>query len=207
MKQFYNLMEALGYHTTCYVCGSRLKHDLQTDYDNNFLPQFKWNLSHRIDTDTDDWITIDGRTNKIIYAEPIRRYDRDSIYDGSQTFRHRKYDGSVLERGGTLYESIQVECEKCSQFYYVLQIIIDVSARQLIGIFLNAECISYKDSSGNFHRIKNLYSKEKTSYYYPTESTADYDTNTKNILVPLIPINFQNPTETVVRIKKLSVFS
>lgn len=208
MKQFNNLSEATTYHRKCYVCGDRLVHPFQIDFNPEKPPVFKWNLSEAVDSDTNDWLTIDSYTNKITYLEQSRKYYDDTIYsDNTLVDRFRKYTGSQRSYSGTLYESVHIHCGKCYQFSYVLQVVINATKMILEGIFLDSEFISYEDKNGHLHEIRNVYPFEKTEYACHKKPTAKDDSTKRTLSIPIIPLNLLNPAETVGRIRKLVIFS
>ena len=208
MKQFQNLAEAVAYHRKCYLCGDRLVHPFQIDYDPEKPPVFKWNLSENVDSDTDDWLTVDAYTNQISYHSQHRRHNYDLIYSGNDLVDLvGRRAGNYKLYKGTLYESVFIDCGKCHQFGYVLQVIINATAKRLDAIFLNSEHISYQDSDKVLHEIRNVYTTDKTEYVYHRTPTPEDDSSKRTITLPIIPLDLHNPAETVARVKKLTVFS
>jgi hypothetical protein len=208
MKQFENLMEAVTYHRFCYACNIILDHNLQLNIDPNECV-YKWNLSDNVDSEVDEWVTINAYSNDIVYFEQSRRakYEIDEIF-------HNKYN-STISGGptkytkksrlyGTLYESIHIQCGKCAKFSYTIQVVLDLMQNRCAGIFLNSEHICYVDDKHYMHGIRNHYALSETCYNF---TTPDGISNKKNIVVPLIPVDLKNPAETVARIKKLAIFS
>ena len=212
MKEFKNLTEAVTYHRKCYVCKSHLQSEplLTTTlyYSGNI---YKWNLSENVDSETDDWIIVNANTNQIDSFSQNRRYNDEVLCDSISdrvVERFRKYAKNISKSyNGLIYESIILECHKCHQFNYTVQVVIDMTAKMLKGIFLNSEFISYQDNHGHLHEIKNIYAIDKTEYDYHVTPTEEYDGSKKRMSVPIIPLDLENPADTVARIRKLMIFS
>jgi len=207
MKQFNNLMEAVAYHRQCCLCNGIMVHGLKIEFDLKKHPGFKWNLSENVDSETDDWVTIDIYTNEITYYEQSRRYDEELFHgtDGPYNLRYKKV--SYTGYSGTMYESLRVACGSCRNFSYTIQVVMDLTAKKLTGIFLNDEFIRHEDANRHIHDIRNAYVIEKTEYTYYKESTSEDDSTKRTISIPLISMNLKNPADTVAKIKKLVIFS
>lgn len=210
MKQFYNLLEAMAYQEKCCACGEFLVHNLKLVHGGDY-PVFIWNLSEDVDSETDDYITIDPY-NQITEVKQNRRYYQDLIYsDNEMDMVKRTYSvhqkGAFRWSGGTMYEAIQKHCGKCRKYGYTIQVIINGAAKKIDGLFLNSEFVEYNDESGKWHRIRNVYTHNKTEYVFEVMPTAERDYSKQTISVPLIPIDLNHPQETVSRIKKLTIFS
>ena len=93
-----------------------------------------------------------------------------------------------------------IDCKKCSQYGYVLQVHADMESRKICGLYLNSEWITV-ENDGVVYEIKDNYATQKT--YYSCYS----DKKDQHAEIPLIPLNVQSPFETVDRAKKLLVFS
>lgn len=210
MKEFHNLAEATTYHRRCYCCKSYLNHNLVIGLDPAKCV-YKWNLSEHIDSETDDWIVVNAYTNHIDSLCQSRRVNNEIIYDGldaNMVNRFQRYSKNLHRNfTGIIYESIHVECLRCYQFSYTIQVVIDMTLMTLKGIYLNNEFISYEDDQNKLHEINNVYASDKTEYTWHVTPTRVYDASKKHISIPIIPLNLEDPAESVARIKKLVIFS
>jgi hypothetical protein len=242
MKDFKNISEAIEYHKTCYICKSDLRadfhdepiqiksrwderfHDYNTGGHNRNIEQtIELNLTDRVDSDVDDLLTINIWTNKVSI-----RSERRNKLDPYPHYNIESYTGQTpiktfvkgLQRipkthlyEGKIYESLKIGCQKCHQFSYVVQVVIDGTAMRVEHLFLNSEFISWSDNNHITHQINNVYATDKTEYskFSSIENTnfngrkmfrSDYHIN-----IPLIPLNLNDPDETMNRIKKLNLFS
>jgi hypothetical protein len=210
MKAFQNLTESVTYHRRCYVCHSHLQNnlDLTLNLEKNL---YKWNLSENVDSETDDWIVINALTNKVDSIRQTRRNDNELLYSGMDlpmVNRFQRHSKSLNRSySGVMYESMNIDCQKCYHFGYTVQVVIDLTSMALKGIYLNSEFISYPDEDGHLHEIKNVYAIDKTEYSYHVTPTEQYDASKKRMSIPIIPLDLNNPADTVARIRKLLIFS
>jgi hypothetical protein len=83
--------------------------------------------------------------------------------------------------------------------------IIDVEKyNRITDIMLNSEYITLIDHD-NFSQIVNVYTTEETKYRNAYKSK--YFDADDFIVLPLIPLNLENPHETLSKIKKLLPFT
>jgi hypothetical protein len=224
MKEFHNIVEAINYHQKCFICGSTLWanfHDepikiIEETWHRLFGPRkeiggtIRVNLSSQVDSETDDWLTINVLTNSIA-LESLRRHNPDYSYtigtDDPLRFHHKGPSTTGYSYNGTLYYPINVNCPKCHQFSYTIQMILDiVKENRITHLYLNSEFISWSDDKHVTHEIKNIYTTEQTEYAH--FSSHNYPKiNSDRMSLPLIPLNLHNPSETLGRIKKLIIFS
>jgi len=210
MKAFKNLTEAVTYHRRCYVCHNHLQNhlDISLVIENNL---YKWNLSEYVDSETDDWIVVNAITNEVDSIRITRRNDNELLYSGMDSPMTKRFlkHAKRLDKdyNGILYESIQIDCQKCHHFGYTVQVVIDLVNMFLKDILLNSEFLSYEDEGGQLHEIKNVYATDKTEYIYHVTPTDHYDGSKKCVSIPIISLNLNNPAETVSRIRKLVIFS
>src|SRR5258708_13791669 len=123
MKEFTNITEAVTYHKKCYVCGSGLKSNyrdeqVRVEPDGYKGPTLQINLSSGVDSDTDDFLTINMITNVVELRSERRSHNYDEFsatihshsaqqYFGAYTLAHKRNFGSTFNRyNGTLYEGM-----------------------------------------------------------------------------------------------------
>jgi hypothetical protein len=216
MKQFFNILEAAEHHTKCYICGFMLTPNFRGDvlfnspFNEKNDRQLKINLSGMVDSDTDDILTIDMNTNQITLHAQRRRQHIDYHYDiggylGTSNISGRSRSMALPSPrgyGGTIFEGIDISCRNCNRFSYTIQMIIDVAKEHKItSLFLNSEEITFNDGD-TAHQIRNIYTTRMTEYRHHTVPHKFG----KMISFPLIPLDLENPQETIFRIKKLLPF-
>jgi hypothetical protein len=209
--EFNNLQEALTYHSACYMCGSTLTPSFHGDP--IFLSMrssrmdggrtIEINLSSQVDSSCDDILTLDTHHNRIKFVSK-QRY---SNYVDSTYFPIRKT--YQVNYGNQLYESFIVNCQKCQSFSYVIQIVLSLPQERLQQILLNSEHIQIQDEKKQYHNIINGYISPATEYtIYQSKNILERPFSSIHTLsLPLIPINFHHPQETLHRIQKLLLFS
>ena len=215
MKKFTSLIDGLNYVIVCPICHKPT--DLN-DLDANilplsgmaYIPQSNKNFKGKLQFDLydTDLLNIDVLTEKI---ELIRDYS----ISGSGRNTQNLYDGGIL------IVRLGIDCNECCQYGYLLQISIDLEKMIVNGVYLDSEILSIE--KGNVvHEIRNSYSRSETNYdiinrsrEHATQMTSDgmheieetIDTVDKSIMLPLFPLDINNPEETLQRINKLIVFS
>lgn len=198
MQEFYSFKEALAYHTHCYVCKSKLEineRDLVMEYDRYGTQRLSFSLS----PGSDDILFINMANN---HVELVLTYQPQIVYSsGGQLSGHSPTGPSINIYNGKFIHGLDLGCNNCCQFSYTLQIHIDLSEQKLIVIILNSETISIEDND-MVHEIRNVYPLNQTVYDYFSKDGGE-----NKCVLPLVPLDLNNPKETVTRIRKLLIFS
>lgn len=194
MIRFYSLLEAISYRQLCPLCGKTLQindRDLAADRhdENNYV------LSFYVNQREDDILVIDMRT-EVIELE-VRERMPQAIYTGQSPLPRGNYN----LYHGDFNHALHVDCKHCCQYAFTLQLHMNLDDKRLIGIFLNSESVSIEDGS-MVHEIKNVYATNVTEY-----ACFPKDGSSRRSSLPLIPLDLENPKETVSRIRKLLIFS
>jgi hypothetical protein len=120
---------------------------------------------------------------------------------------HCTKETAIVPTTGTEYFCHYVTCVSCLRFYYSIQITFGWNSMQIEKTCLNSESFSIiKD--GYIYSILNRYPVNITEYtcdIYDNEGDFS-DVSSPSIKLPLININYNNPRNTVEKIKKLIVF-
>lgn len=194
MKYFSHLTDAIFYRTNCPICKKGLKH--QNISDLSFIGE---KIILKIDTSIGDAICIDIKDD-IITAISMTR-DSVDINEGT-TYKYSAFASTDYSIYNNMLSSfITISCNECEQFLYRVQIQINLTNLKITNIFLESEFVSIVEDS-TVYEIENIYEKQETHY-----SAIYSDSNDKFFSIPLIPLNLDNPHETLNRIKKLLVFS
>lgn len=198
MLQFSSFSNALRYQLHCPICKSKLEPDR---YKHAYYDDGGTKISCLMGDDFNISIDLDTEKVEIILDRP-KSYLTNNIssYNPySTTPPSYNYNGQVLQ-------GLKINCNDCFQYSYTLQVHIDLTAAQLTKVFLNSEVITTEDKTG-VHELHNNYSLDKTYYrYYPKHHDSIIES--KNAIeIPVIPLNLQNPLETISRVKNLVIFS
>lgn len=179
MTKFDNIKQALDYHATCPICDS--------------IPDIR-NENIRYDNYEADILRIITPRGNDEYSESILYIDiltNVLTIDLNNKHPSKPYNGIY-------HQGITLDCSQCNEFHFILKLTIDINQKIVSNIELNSEAVLIRDEEGAAHRIKNTYYDNKTTY----------DFNFKPlVVVPMIPINFDNIEETMDRLKNLIIFS
>lgn len=207
MIQFQTVNEAIGYQPTCPVCHGRTIPD---SYD-AFITKSIFGGKHRntiLWKNNRDEFTVDLDTNEATYVYKNVGMTQQ-VVGGAQTY----YQGTPMT--GTTYYRLGIECENrdCGQYRYTIRVKAEIGffGAKIKEVDLNSEAIAIEDDQGTTHEIRNVYVTGQTEYQYvkieSDESASAGGMSRKSIVLPLIPLNLQNPYKTLDRIKSLIIFS
>lgn len=186
MIQFKNLDEAFHHHYKCPMCG-----DVMTAaYSTLLVNQGKTTITFKLG---DDSVVAD--------------YYGDDIEWFSERNTNSQY---VLDFFG-----VSIRCDGCSKYGYTIRVKADRSKKKIIDIVMNSESLSIEKDE-DLYEIKNIYSLGRTEYDKFTKVDVDDGTvkmsgwqgrRNGTVVLPLIPLNLDDPEKTLDRIKGLIVFS
>ena len=151
------------------------------------LCNFALRLSRKCSS-TDDLLTIDN-LGDIIYINK---------YTGCFAISNGFLNDSSLK--GQSIIGLDVDCCNCAKYYYTIAIYLDMTERVFEFARLNTEFLAIEEEH-ELHEIRNIYSMNKTIYSYYLGANDG-----KTCEVPLIPLDVYNPSETLLRLKKLIMF-
>lgn len=193
MIQFLSFKRAINYRQECPLCQCQMDindRDLATDYEG------KERLTFFLNRNEDDTIAINSETDEVELIFSKRMPDK--LYD----YTKQSYYAPVTPiYNGTLIQALTIDCKHCCQYSYTLQIYFNLTEKKLAKTILNSESLTVEDGS-MVHEIKNVYSMERTEY-----CCFSKEGDSKKSAIPLIPIDLDNPKETIFRIRKLLIFS
>lgn len=184
MKQFESLYDALLYVSYCPICQCDLRineRDVKASSRFNSTGIYYYKLI--FDFNDEEIVSIDVDSEEV-------------------AFHHNPQ--SKLHAHGTFYSKVSIECEDCCQYSFTLQLKFDIQSQKLEAVYLNSEIICLEDKDGQTNQIKNIYATDKTEYSLFCSATDGED---KFIVLPLIPLDINNPEIALKRIKSLIVFS
>lgn len=200
MKQFYSFKSAIEHHVNCPSCQSLLQindRDLAVDLGYRYR-EGKEKITFHLDQREQDTITIDPETEEV---EIILHNRLPFTTLGVNGIPAKHYPVVTPTYDGKFYHALTLDCKYCCKYSYTLQLQFSLKPCKLLGAYLNSENLSLEEGKV-VHEIKNVYATEQTHY---THFAKDGDC--KRITLPLIPLNLDNPQETVNRIRKLLIFS
>lgn len=194
MKHFNSIREALNYQPHCPICHGRMEADVT-------------NCDFQMDDNTITWksdgdeLIVDLDTNQIIkYTMTLNNSHYYAVNQASFRFRNP----------GLMYSGLRMQCtsDKCLRYDYTIQVIIQLpigNSDVYHMITLNSEYYTF-DEKGITHEIRNVHTTENTEYArFGWSPEGPWDE--KTIVLPLIPLDLQNPNKTLERIKTLIPFS
>lgn len=188
------LLEALSYRDRCPFCFDKLSgHHSQNQV-------VIYNSKVVIKT-IDAEISIDSSSEKII--EITQKSSYSDIYDvgfSGKTIAVRNAN-SISNFKGDIILGVTIECDSCTMYSYTLSLFLDFVNFEFKSAHLNAEWISLEENKSVFE-IRNSYGLGITEYTH-----FGIDGSTKQINLPLVPLNFLNPKETLERIQNLIIFT
>lgn len=173
---FKNLKKAINYTQYCHFCNKKLT--LNQQKHNIYQNTLSFQLFNQ------ELLHINILSNKI-KTQSIHSVD---------VFNNLKYY--------PIYHSINILCDNlnCNLFDFNIQFQYSLNDYVINNICLSDERIAYEDKQNTLHEIKNNYLNNTTEYYLHSNHQS------KNLQIPIIPLNFKNPEITVNRIKKLITF-
>jgi hypothetical protein len=208
---FTYLRDAIAYQTHCPICFTKLKMD---ENDATIHKQF---LQLRSQS-TIVWVIESGElvvnleTNEIEKVSKIK--EATPIY-GVGYHSSMSYTTAHQSTSGKMFVKLSMDCEDCGQYFFTIQMLVDIGETKIEFIRLNSEHLSVEDESGTLHEIRNVYTTGKTEYNRITktvrpgspkrELTVTYEGDI--VSLPLIPLDLQHPKKTLERIKTLILFS
>lgn len=185
IKQFVRLIDAINYRTRCPRCQGDLcinETNLAENYDVK-------NPSQKIAFEV-----LIG-SDEILYIDPITNETELIIWDQGNKIHSSKR--------GSLGHGLTLEC-KCNMYSFTIQVWVDLNTHKINSIILNSERVSWEDDLCTLHEITATYTTNTIKYnYFHTDASEDDG----HIVLPLIPLDINNPENTLSRIRKLLVFS
>lgn len=202
MIGFYSLKEALGYRDKCPLCKKEAiqindKNFIMTNHNyDSVMDRYKRTVTFNVDQVGKQTLTMDLETGQVEMYKEESSID-DAIF-GLPNHLIKSFNPSYQ---GRFLHAMHLDCRSCCSYGYTLQLHFDLTKALLIDTFLNSEYMNIEDGP-SVHLIKNIYSSSETLY-----SQVDKTATSKSITLPMIPLNVENPKETVYRIRKLLPFS
>lgn len=192
MKQFKNLFEVLNYHSTCPFCSTRMSSDMDLNYDENSVTAYlKFGSTH---------LTVDCHNNNIIKQNVVSSIS----FTGGPTIQIGS-SLADLSTGGINIRRLNISCDGCSKYAYLVQMHISLDAGKIVSLVLNSESASIEEGA-KLYEIKNIYTTEKTEMATFHTHLSQQRGALDKVELPLVPLDLQNPLKTVERIKNLIVF-
>lgn len=202
---FPNLLSAIHYQQYCPQCKKRIQLD-----EREFCERMEYPIGHPYQKLA---LPISSSTEDILYIYPAD----DRVELKLKTFPPVVVTGPGLTPvlhyhtptvTGTLYQGLHFACRDCLGYRYTVGLKIDVGQSKIEEINLSSEAV-YLEHGGKAYDIRSSYATKKTEYtVINTDTTRKlYSDSAKRLDLPLIPLNIQNPRETLERIQKLLVFS
>lgn len=191
-KEFLSIDDGLNYMIRCPNCNSLMEIN---------------DRDAEVKTITNSNATITSKLEFDLYSADLLIVDFES---GSCEIKSDSYN---LYSGGVLHQRLGIECNDCCQYYYVLNLKIDLETMLVSGLYLDSETLTV-EKDHIVYEIKNSYSIGQTHYSVikrireaKGKVTHIIDSIDKTIDLPLVPLDVFNPDETLKRINNLIIFS
>jgi len=193
MKQFKNLFEVINYHPTCPFCSAKMSFGWDLAYDvNSSKAYLKFGSTH---------LTVDYQTNYIIKVDQIT----STSFTGGPVIQYAGSSLSDFSSSGVDIRRLNVSCDSCHKYGYLIQVHISLEQSKIIALVLNSESVSIEDGA-KLYEIKNVFTTEKTEMSTFHTHLSHQRGALDKVELPLVPLDLQNPLKTVERIKGLIVF-
>lgn len=174
---FDSLTEAIAYRTQCPCCNTPLQ--MSKDVEDTNIRSLDFG---------DQYLCAQAKNSTVMFLIDIVKEDVKVIHPSFN-------DNSMgLYNSGILYCSFMKTCNKCEQYYFRLNIELDLTNKIVLSRVVNSEFIAF-EANNLFYELKNNYVRKETEY-------RD-DKMPSPIMLPLITIDFDNPTHAVTRINKI----
>lgn len=212
MIDFYTLAAAAHYIPTCLLCKNGMSFrdiDAEVSYNYDFTSGDHCKTSLTF-TDSNlaytDKITICMETEEVSRRTTQNDYKAFSVgYTGVSSSLY-----ASAPESGYKYLGLGLECRKCHDYTYMIRIVVDLANLRMKRITLNSESVSIRSDEGLF-LIRNAYTIEKTEYMFsqhpaPAGSSHTFTIDKQQVL-PLIPLDRDDPKKTLKRIRNLLIFT
>lgn len=190
---FNTIKQALTYRKQCPLCKNKL--NIHRGASNDLLI-----YNHRIlkvrDGSTEATLNIE--TDQVTFEYTVSEEFHLSSRNYSSTKRTLPL---IYPASGKLIIGFNLECYLCHQYYYNTAFHIDTGEKRFHFATLNSEWIEIEDGP-DVLGIHNIYATGITKY-----SHYFADGSVKECEIPVIPLNVENPKETLARLKKLIIFT
>lgn len=200
MQTFYNLDEAFQYWPHCPLC------------DEKTHPS-GINLRYELKSTSAEFTFGNTSFALNIHNNQLESYSEGKSITNVYTLGSMPMAGSVrsmrsswsLHAGGTDMFKMDVGCEKCMCYGYVVQVHVSLGQHKIVNLLLNSETIIIEDGAKSCE-IKNIYTTEKTQLVVRHNHLSQHYDPIQRIDFPLIPLDIKEPSKTLARIRKLIVF-
>ena len=207
MKQFRTLIDGIRYQENCPLCKSHLALD-----ERDFAESVEYTRGHPYQKFT-FWLSM--QSNDVVHVYPanervelsLGHRFRDSMGTDGTVRTPYYFDNTIPAEqvyDGTMFQRLIIQCNYCQRYKYVLKMALNLTHQRIDGTFLNSEWVSV-EKDGNACSILSIYSTERTEYKV-FSIPGDHQVG-DTIDFPLIPINLENPQETLNKIQKLVIFT
>jgi hypothetical protein len=219
MTNFFSIQDALNYLSSCLICKNEMGLDclsgfpdgvLNFEFDNygrgDFSPVITYSI---VDKSLEDKFRINVRSNEI--RRDIVNHHREDlvgVYNDSTGSYIGKTSFISPQTSGTLYLSLTGSCKGCKRYEYVLQVLINLATSKLLDIVLNSETVTFPSgNTGEKWELKNIYTTKQTIYTHFAPPAPGAIINKAEQNFPLLPINREDPSKTLERVKNLLIFT
>ena len=202
MKKFKNLEEGLFFHKYCILCKKPISCPGECTYEISGGGETNYDLSFEYYLWSGTWIRVNARTECV---ETFTKAYENNYSINTPSSAYKSFSSSPPQSGKE-YFCYYISCQSCLNFNYSLQLILNWGTLRIEEVFLNSESVTFHNN-GNMYYISNRYSFNKTEFLVDIYNSG-YPGPVKNpIIMPLIELDYENPENTLEKVKKLIIFS
>lgn len=219
MNKFYNIHEAVGYLSPCLLCRGSMGFaclsgepgsQLEIAFDNSGYGDFSPILTYSIvDSAFEDKFTINTQNNGVRrHINRQHQYETAGSHDGILPYTGVKFPAHYPITAGIRYLYLGGTCPNCKKYGYVLQIVIQLKPLVLMGVVFNSETVTFQvDNTSERWELKNVYTTKQTVYSHFATPVPGVLISEAKQNFPLLPIDREDPTKTLSRVKNLLIFT
>ncbi len=215
---FASIQDALNYTPYCLLCRHSITSldslvpgaisSLQVEYDNygygGYHPVITYTL---VENGYKDTFNINIGNNAITRQTDIETQEYVvNAFSGTQSFTHPT--PALPPISGDQYLYLGVACKSCNKYDYTLQLIICLKPLAMKRIVFNSEKVVFQEGEWSERReLRNVYTTKRTTYSYFPEPKIGLITSELKQDLPLLPLNREDPSKTLERVKNLLIFT
>jgi hypothetical protein len=225
MIQFPTLLQAIDYTKSCPLCKGAIhfENDVQverlkrTGLNKYITTAMDWQQDPRDWTSrtnitfTDDGTSYSDSITICLETQEVKRnltYHKDERI-GYGNIVLTGYSGSSANPAfkGDKHLGLGMVCRTCNNYDFMIQIVVALEHTRISKVLLNSESMSFIEKDG-LAEIRNIYTMDKTIYnFFSSAPITGEPVFFKSQNLPLIPLDRENPLNTLHRIKNLLIFT
>jgi hypothetical protein len=210
MIEFNNLIEATKYVSTCPLCKKFIHiKDMDINYTLKFSGCSGKDYGRTLITFNQSSLSYNDKIIICLQTGEVTRDSKINTRDlSAQIGSHFASINGTPQTTGDMYFGLGMECYGCRDYYYMIQLVVNLEPIRLSKIYLNSESVIIRNDEGRYE-IRNCYTTGNTEYLFSSGQPSEEGTIaiSKRQLLPLVSLDRQYPAKTLSRIKNLLIFT